>query len=574
MWPFSDQSQALITAKRAQRSTAVSAAPKFSPTQHSPFLKASASQIVQHIERGRWTATQVVTAYIARAAVAHEATNCLTEILFEEALKQAKELDAEFASTKKLRGPLHGVPLSVKLTSLVWTRLWGTPISWGNLLQPMPMKVVALLRAAGAIPIAKTNVPQTLFACECSNHVFGQTVNPFNPAFTSGGSSGGEAVMLTMDGSALGIGSDIGASLRTPAAFCGIYSLKPTNLRVSYVGAGEPQPGLEGVKSVAGPMARSIDDLEIFCRLTFGVHTARAFAIAPTLYREVKLPKKLRFGYYTDYYLKSSPATRRAVLETVTALQNQGHQCIEIEVPTRPGDPFENYVAMSSADGYKTLLSGAGSDPLEPALRPVAFVPALPQADQAPVFFRQCITWAIEFILKDKQMASFMSVHGKKPVQELFAWTARRDKYHEEFYAEVWNKHNLDGIIAPVVATPQLPLGSFGTVFPVTSTTALYNFLDLPAGCVPVTRVDAHKDALTAEWTAARSHSIVYKALYQGKAPMYDPVAMQGMPVAVQVVGRRWEDEKVLAMMHVVDNALGNDRGFGPGSWDAKTEGQ
>lgn len=98
--------------------------------------------------------------------------------------------------------------------------------------------VVALLKTAGAIPIVKTNVPQTMFSFECCNPVFGRTVNPYNGAFTSGGSSGGEGALLSMDGSALGLGSDVGGSLRIPAAFCGIYSLKPSPLRVSSVGAG------------------------------------------------------------------------------------------------------------------------------------------------------------------------------------------------------------------------------------------------------------------------------------------------------------------------------------------------
>jgi amidase len=133
--------------------------------------------------------------------------------------------------------------------------------------------VVALLKAAGAIPIVKTNVPQTMFAFECSNPVWGRSLNPHNGAFTCGGSSGGEGAMLAIDGSALGIGSDIGGSLRIPAAMCGVYSLKPSPLRVSYVGAGGkmlryfllcvlisiPQvtvPGFEGIVAVAGPMGR------------------------------------------------------------------------------------------------------------------------------------------------------------------------------------------------------------------------------------------------------------------------------------------------------------------------------
>jgi amidase len=86
---------------------------------------------------------------------------------------------------------------------------------------------------------------------------------------------------------------------------------------------------------------------------------------------------------------------------------------------------------------------------------------------------------------------------------------------------------------------------------------------------MPVTRVDPKKDRLTDEWTTGPGlgSPILEGALYRGKSPAYNPEAMKGMPVGVQIVGKRWEDEKVLAMMRVVDEALGTDRGFGPGSW-------
>lgn len=97
-------------------------------------------------------------------------------------------------------------------------------------------QVVNVLLEAGAVPFVKTNIPQTMFAFECSNPLWGRTTNPYNDQYTCGGSSGGEAALLAMDGSALGIGSDIGGSLRIPTAYCGIYSLKPGSQRVSYGG--------------------------------------------------------------------------------------------------------------------------------------------------------------------------------------------------------------------------------------------------------------------------------------------------------------------------------------------------
>ncbi|KAF7338607.1 putative amidase PB8B6.03 [Mycena venus] len=582
MWPFSSGYQVLAEAKQKERDSFVSAAPNFSHNEHGGFLKATASEIVYNIERGEWTASQVVSAYIAQAALAQKTTNCITEgkpftrisaceefnflrvgndvVMFSKALEQAQDLDAEFASTKKLRGPLHGVPLSVKDqfnvegfdTSIGYSERVGKPAN-------SDADVVALLKAAGAIPIAKTNVPQTMFAFECCNPIFGRSVNPHNGGFTCGGSSGGEGALLAMDGSALGIGSDVGGSLRIPAAFCGVYSLKPSPLRVSYAGSGVTVPGFEGIISVAGPMGRSVKDLEMFSRVVFGVQN-RSNVIAPILYQEPKLPEKLRFGYYTDNYIKGSPANKRAISETVTALQKQGHECIEIVVPDQI-DAFNIFIGLTSADGYKTLLSGIGSDPLDSSLLVVARGSALPR------FLRSFASWVVSFFLKDEKFAGAIASTGAKSMQEYLRWVARRDRYNAKFYEEVWNKHQLDGIIAPVLPVPQVQTGAFTTLFALASGTTLYNLINCPSGSMPVTKVNPAKDKITEEWTKAPLPSLVERALYQGKNPIYDPVAMQGMPVGIQVVGRKWEDEKVLAMMQVVDAALGKDRGFGPGSF-------
>lgn len=93
--------------------------------------------------------------------------------------------------------------------------------------------------------------------------------------------------------------------------------------------------------------------------------------------------------------------------------------------------------------------------------------------------------------------------------------------------------------------------------------------VDHAVGCIPVTRVDATKDQLTDEWISSPNlgSPLLEAGLYQGKNALYNPKQMDGMPVGVQIIGKRWEEEKVLGMMRVADKALG-DRGFGPGSWD------
>lgn len=97
--------------------------------------------------------------------------------------------------------------------------------------------------------------------------------------------------------------------------------------------------------------------------------------------------------------------------------------------------------------------------------------------------------------------------------------------------------------------------------------TALYNLVDSPAGVIPVTRVDPSKDGVTDEWWANDGHGskLLESRLYRGPEAIYNPEQMKGLPIGVQIVGRLWQDEKVIAVMKVVDNALG-PRGFGPGT--------
>ena len=149
-----------------------------------------------------------------------------------EALEKAKSHD-EFQKHKSTTiGPLHGIPFTLKDTFYVESYDSSLGIST-RINQPAQTSSVlhATLARLGGILLAKTNVPQTLLAFECNNPVFGVTQSPFVKGFTCGGSSGGEAVVLAKNGSAVGFGSDIGGSLRIPTGWCGIFSLKPTRGR-------------------------------------------------------------------------------------------------------------------------------------------------------------------------------------------------------------------------------------------------------------------------------------------------------------------------------------------------------
>src|SRR5208282_2762744 len=170
------------------------------------------------------------------------------------------------------RGPLHGVPFSVKdsieLAGTVSTA--GTIGRRGAAPSTSDATLVARLRNAGAIPIAKTNLPDLLFAFESDNLLFGRTDNPYDLARTPGGSSGGEAALIAACGSPMGLGSDCAGSVRLPAAFCGIAGIKPTSGRLPRTGHFPPAGGWIADLWQMGPMARYVEDVAMMMQVLAG----------------------------------------------------------------------------------------------------------------------------------------------------------------------------------------------------------------------------------------------------------------------------------------------------------------
>lgn len=225
--------------------------------------------LLEAIREGRYTSTAVTSAFIRRASISHQLTNCLTEPLFTRALAKAAILDRQ-AKNGSFVGPLHGLPVSIKDGFNI--EGYDSSIGIASLcFKPATANapLVELLESLGCVIVAKTNIPQTLSSLDSVNNVFGRTYNPFNRILTAGGSSGGEGVLVAMGGSAIGFGTDIGGSIRIPAMCSGIYGLKPSVGRFPY--GGQRGTGPEGlsrtsVQAVAGPIGRSMEDIECVMR--------------------------------------------------------------------------------------------------------------------------------------------------------------------------------------------------------------------------------------------------------------------------------------------------------------------
>ena len=206
----------------------------------------------------------------------HLQNNCLHEIFFDQALDRAKYLDEYYAKHNKTVGPLHGLPISLKDqfhvkgidTTMGYVGWIGSNlgISDPEESHKVESQIVTELLSLGAILFCKTSLPQTLLFGETKNNLIGQTLNPRNQNLSCGGSSGGEAALMALGGSSLGVGTDIGGSVRIPAGFCGVFSIKPTPERLTYRDVANTNPGQNTYRSTVGFLGTSLDALEILLK--------------------------------------------------------------------------------------------------------------------------------------------------------------------------------------------------------------------------------------------------------------------------------------------------------------------
>ena len=299
--------------------------------------------------------------------------NAAVEVAGERALDDAAAADRELASGA-LRGPLHGVPFSIK-DSIEQAGTRCTAGTWGRrnaALSTADATLVTRLRRAGAIPIARTNLPDLLFAFESANLIFGQTNNPYDVTRTCGGSSGGEAALIAACGSPLGLGSDAAGSVRVPAAFSGIAGIKPTSGRLPRTGHFPPAGGwLEMVWQI-GPMARRVEDLVEAMRLLTGPD-----GVDPTVpdvpFREPERVKldELRVAFYTDNGFAAADAEVSAVVRSAAEAVAPAVRSVAEARPSCLAAAYDLEMKLIGPDGGDSLrayLRDIGSTEVHPLL--------------------------------------------------------------------------------------------------------------------------------------------------------------------------------------------------------------
>ncbi|CAG8051874.1 unnamed protein product [Penicillium nalgiovense] len=474
--------------------------------------------LLRKLSSGELSSLKLTRVFAKRAALAHQLTTCCTEIFFEQAFAVAQELDDYLAKTGKTVGPLHGLPVSIKDlfsvegvdTSIGWVGLTNSPAKADK-------SVARTLRRLGAVLYVKTNLPQSMMMSDSYNHVFGQCVNPFNRELISGGSSGGEGSLVAARGSVLGIGTDLGGSIRIPAALCGLYGLSPSPGRHPYE---RGNPGQDIVRSVAGPMACNLATIERYMEV---LPEARPWEVdhhvAPVVWRkELASPgaKRLRIGFLIDDgVVKVQPPIARAMREVIDALKAAGH------------DVFE-WDASSHSYAYELWAKAIFSDGGEGCQRQI-------EKTGEPL---------IEGMLVGKPEDTLTT----SQTHQLNA-----DKYNfESAYLDRWISSDIDALIMPNTAWVGYKPWTWVKSSAYVGYTSIWNFLGYAALAVPVTTASRTKDVPDEEWLAhvPRNDSDRFNK------QQYDTNLVEGMPVGIQVVGGRFGEEKCVAAAKAIEQAM------------------
>lgn len=294
-----------------------------------------ALELAEKIREKQVSSRDVVAAHLARVEACNGQLNAIVRLLPDEALAAADAADAAVAAGDPL-GPLHGVPCTVKENiDVVGTPTTQGVIALAEAIASSDAPTVERMRAAGAIPFARTNLPDFGLRVHTDSQLHGLTRNPWNPDVTAGGSSGGEASAIASGMSPIGLGNDIGGSLRNPAHCCGIASLKPTVGVIPMATSVPPEDmGLSSLLMVVeGPMARQVADVRAGLEILAGRHWRDPRSVSAQL-TDATEGERLRIAVLADPPGGTTdPGIAGAIRMVADRLSDAGHDVVEATPP-------------------------------------------------------------------------------------------------------------------------------------------------------------------------------------------------------------------------------------------------
>jgi amidase len=474
-----------------------------------------AIELARLIREGQASSQEVVEAHLKQIKAHNPKINAVVTLDEPGALRRAQEADAAL-SRGEVWGPLHGVPFTIK--DVFETAGMRTTSGSPRLAKYIPARdasVVARLRAAGGILMGKTNTPQFASDNQTHNKVFGQTNNPWDTARTTGGSSGGSAAAVASGFSPLDIGSDLGGSVRRPAHYCGVYGMKPSDFTVPHTGHIPPPPNVHSWGMLRylfspGTLARSVEDLQLALTILAGADGSHSDV--PPLHLSASPNKplsELRLAWMDDFDgLPATEDTRKALKDLAGKLAAAGCQV------ERAGPPGFNYRLALRTDGEIEQTSFFARSHL-------------------PRFLLRGIAGMT--FARDPLVSGDLDGAGAS----LGAYTTamlRRDGFIDQLESFLGN---WDGWLVPAAPTP---------AFPHTRTTNIYEQLtsSLNVGERRVSYFLA-TSVHTNIFNLTGSPVIVLPAAHSG----------EGLPIGVQLVGRRWQDMELLSTARTIQDVIG-----------------
>jgi Asp-tRNA(Asn)/Glu-tRNA(Gln) amidotransferase A subunit family amidase len=458
-----------------------------------------AVEMARLIREKKISPVELADQHLAKIERLNPQLNAFVHVDADRVRREARQAEARVGGSSEL-GPLHGVPISIKSSvDVAGLKVEsGTRLRAGNVaVEDAPL--VARLRGAGAVVLGVSNTPEFLMAWETDNLLYGRTNSPWDLERTPGGSSGGEAAAIACGMSAGGVGSDGGGSIRVPAHFSGICGLKPTPGRIPATGHFPPSAGPFALIGVVGPMARTASDLNLLFEVMQGPDHGDTCASPVPLRRPSSAQlKNLKIGFFEDDgRTPVTPEIRAAVRTAADALAGMG---FAVE-PFRPEGLEEARVL------WKKFFVKLGGTLIAPMFNG--------REQDANPMLKEFLEWS----------AAEPSLSGPAVLD---AWM-RRDVVRSEVLEQM---RSYPILLCPPAAIPAFRHGERSwTIEGKTvqyldawSYTEWFNLLGYPAAVVPVSQ------------TAT------------------------GLPIGVQIVGRPWEEEQVLAIAAVIEkesNALG-----------------
>ncbi|KAI9296789.1 amidase signature enzyme [Neoconidiobolus thromboides FSU 785] len=517
-------------------------------------------EIANNVRQGTWKAVDVLSYFIETSQQAHSKTNCITQRLDEYALNLAKDLDEKISSGIEFNEsdyPLLGIPVSVK--DMIDIKGYPSIAGLKCNLNKKAVKdgsMIELVKSLGAIPFCKTNMCQLALTTESTNPVNGRTFHPISKKYSAGGSSSGEGPLIKLGGSVFGIGTDVGGSLRYPATWTGIYCFKPTSGYLPTKGSFKFQSGQGYVKPTPGPMTNSMENLSLLVETLLMAKNRQK--VDPSCIpiskgdEDIINDKKVRFGYYSSYgKLPTTPAVERGVLETVKALKDQGYEVIEID-PLPIDQVFNTTSKIFGSDSYREASSKIQDEGFDKA------VAALNNLSKLPSLLHFIIYFILNNLMGEKILSNTFDILTNRSAGQLWQLHHQADLLFDKFNQQL-NELSLDFIISPVHTHPTHEHEQFSKVVFGTGYSMVANLLNLPAGCIPVTKVIPDKDTIQLnDWLSNKFNNqfelgrLGLHAMYS----QYDAIKMKDIPIGIQVIGRRYQDLKVVKGMQIVDKCL------------------